>query len=364
MNCAEAAEYVSALFDGEPISSEAAAHLSHCEECRVRLNEYAEISAEMRRVASAASPQTIPEGKWRLAEPPAVNWLTKWRETMRIPRFAFALMLIAIFVLSGGLALVRARTGGNGPVLLLSFRIPPKGETLDCAVSSDRDKDSCGFIKGDVPGELAVSLRFIKREGERVRLGIKTNFVPPTAPSPELSVTLPFSAFDKMQEEEYWLERDKTLSVPVAGLGSMEVSGEFLDHMPVMAMNPQAALDPAQNEFRVLSPVLIRDNQVLINMTGGSATASGNDPAVVLYSPKLGRFIFSSVPFEGAVEGKIQVSQISFTLEGKPYLLLTGAPVSRSERAWVLHQPNWRPSGSEPNWALGSANLQRLLEMK
>jgi anti-sigma factor RsiW len=98
MNCVEVAECVSALFDGEPISREAAAHLSDCEECRVRLNDHAEMSAELRRVASGVAPQAIPEGRWMLAEPAAAaNWLKKWRGTMRIPRFAFALMLLAIF---------------------------------------------------------------------------------------------------------------------------------------------------------------------------------------------------------------------------------------------------------------------------
>src|SRR5437762_12947737 len=92
MNCAEAAECVSALFDGEPMPREAAAHLSDCEECRRRVNQYAEMGAELRCVASVAVPRIIPDGRWRLAEPAAAgNWLRKWRETMRIPRFAFAL---------------------------------------------------------------------------------------------------------------------------------------------------------------------------------------------------------------------------------------------------------------------------------
>src|SRR5580704_11921714 len=64
MNCAEAAECVSALFDGEPISRETAAHLSDCEECRARLNDYAEMGAELRDLAGASAPQAIPEGQW------------------------------------------------------------------------------------------------------------------------------------------------------------------------------------------------------------------------------------------------------------------------------------------------------------
>jgi hypothetical protein len=350
MNCAEAAECVSALFDGEPVSREAAAHLSDCEECRARLNEYAEMSANMRDLASAAAPRTIPEGQWKLAEPAAAkNWLTKWRGTMRIPRFAFALMLIAIFALSGGLGLLKARPGGTGPVLLLTFKIPPKGETLDCAVRTDREPDSCAFFKGNVPGDLAVAAKFIKREGERIQLGIKANFVPEPQPSGERSITFPLNAFDMMPEEVYWLEPDKKLIVQVPGLGSIEVSGEFLDHMPVLAMNPRAALAPAQDEFRFVSPVLIRDNQVVVNLAGGSATATGSDPAVILFSPGSGRFIFSPVRFQGAIEARLHAGQVGFTLAGKEYLLLTGAPITRSEHVWVLHQPGWRRPASDSN---------------
>src|SRR6266705_1182444 len=146
MNCVEAAECVSALFDGEPISQEAAAHLSDCEECRALLNEYAEMGAEVRRMASAAVPQTISEGRWRLAEPAAASkWLTKWRGTMRIPRFAFALMLLAIFALSGGLALVKARPGGNGSMLFLTFRVPPKGQVMYLSTKTDHEVEMGSF---------------------------------------------------------------------------------------------------------------------------------------------------------------------------------------------------------------------------
>jgi hypothetical protein len=363
MNCAEAAEYISALFDGEPISSEAAAHLSHCEECRVRLNEYAEISAEMRRVASGASPQTIPEGKWRLAEPPAVNWLTKWRETMRIPRFAFALMLIAIFSLSGGLALVRARPGGDGPVLLLSFKIPQGDKAWDCALRTDRGTDSCAFFGANLPGELAVHARFIRREGENVQLGIKTNFTATAEMQRPYTHTFELKMFDEIPEQEYWLEPDRRLSVPVAEFGTVEVSGQFLDHMPVMASNARETLDPGDAEFRILSPLLIRDNQVLVNMAGASARPDEKDFGVTQYIPGEGLFIFSPVPFEGGAEAVVRdgSNQIEFRAEGKSYVLVTGAPITRGEHVWVRHLPDWRPSNN-PGWFLGSVNVKRLRE--
>ena len=130
------------------------------------------------------------------------------------------------------------------------------------------------------------------------------------------------------------LEPDKSLSIPVEGPGKI-------------GSNPREPLDSEPGKFRLSSPVLVRDNQVLVNMAGSMATATEDDAAASLYSPGLGRFIFSSVPFEGAIEGKLGFNQISFTLEGKSYLLLTGAPISPSQSVWVVHQPFWRPSASE-----------------
>ncbi len=371
MNCAEAAECVSALFDGEPISREVAAHLSDCQECRVRLNEYAEMSAELREVASATAPQAIPEGQWRLVEPPAAtNWLRKWRGTMRIPRFAFALMLLAIFALSGGLALVKARPGGNGPVLLLTMKLPSEGGSgagggSHCAFNTnltDRHQYCSLGTDAGVRGYVWVSVRYLKREADRVLLAIKTKY------SSESTGQHSSDALADVPEEEYWLQADRTLEVQVVGLGTMEISGQFLDYMPAMPHRPAEPLDPVRDEFRLWYPVVICENRVVADVSGLSATDTGNDAATSLYAPGLGRFVFSLVPFEGATEGKIRVSQMSFTLEGKSYRVLTGAPISRSEHVWVAHQPDWRPSASEPNAGdhpvLGSGNLHEVLKKR
>lgn len=226
MNCTQAAECVSALFDSQLISREVAAHLSDCPECRVRLNEYAEMGADLREVASTAVPQAIPEGRWRLAEPVAANhWLKKWRGTMRIPRFAFALMLIVIFALSGGLVLVKARPGGSGAWLLLTFKVPPTGQIMHLSTKTDHEAEIGGFGVLGLPGHVWTSVRFMKREGQRVELSIKTVYhdLGLGEPNGETSE----QALKDIPAQEYWLDPDKALGVKVAGLGTMEVSGEF-----------------------------------------------------------------------------------------------------------------------------------------
>ncbi|HEV2194170.1 MAG TPA: hypothetical protein VGR55_01210 [Candidatus Acidoferrum sp.] len=371
MNCAEAAECVSALFDGQPISREVAAHLGDCHECRVRLNEYAEMGAELRDMSSAAAPQAIPEGRWRLAEPAAANnWLRKWRGTMRIPRFAFALMVVAIFALSGGLALVKARPGTNGPKLLLTIKssLRAVGVLGHCAfdTNSSEGQHQCSFNTntGGVPGQVWFSARYVRREGDRIQLAIKTKYSSELTSQGQLSDVLA-----SVPEEKYWLHLEKVLEVPVVGLGAMEVSGQFVDYVPIVLHRPNEPYDPLPEEFRLWNPVVLRENRVLLNMAPLKTTDTGNDAAAMLYSPGVGRFIFSSVPIPGGVEGKLEVNQISFMLDGKDYLLVAGAPISRSDRIWVLYQPNWRVPSSESSPSgdhamLGANNLQHLLEMK
>lgn len=346
MNCKEAAECVSALFDSHQLSREVAAHLADCPECRVRLNEYAEMGAELRDMGSAAAPQAIPEGRWRLAEPAAANhWLRKWRGTMRIPRFAFALMLIAIFVLSGGLALVKARPQARGPVLLLRAKIPGKGVVTTCTGRVTPEYDMCSFSAVALPGTLTGSLRFISRDGDRVQIGIRTKYEPPGR--------TPAWGYDEELKdvplERFWMDPDRPLSVPIAGFGTMEIYGEFRDHEPPLP-SPDATLDPAANELRIWSAFMIRDNRILADMNNMFVETQEPDSAIVLYVPKQGRFVFSLKPFDGAIEADIQANRIQFAENGHSYLLITGGPVARTSYAhvWVLHQPEWRPVGVGP----------------
>lgn len=197
-------------------------------------------------------------------------------------------------------------------------------------------------------------------------------------PGNAIEITLEITENDVKRTETVLLEgfEPKTLVLredPAHGrrelLRLIPVSGPLdKSHAPVMGANPREPLDPEAREFRLVSPFLVCDNQVLVNIAG-SATATENDPAASVYSPGLGRFIFSSVPFEGAIEGTLRSNQINFTLEGKSYLLLTGAPISVSQNVWVVHQPFWRPSASELS-ALGdhpilaTSSLRALLDSR
>src|SRR5207302_1094023 len=114
------------LCDGEKISREAARHIGVCQACQARLNAYSMMGAELRRVASLQEEAELKAGSWVQVPRVRLDWWQKGRATMRIPTFAFALMLGLILVLSSRLVLVRARVGaGAEPVLVVTLKIPP-----------------------------------------------------------------------------------------------------------------------------------------------------------------------------------------------------------------------------------------------
>ena len=55
MKCEEAAEFVSAVCDGELIPPDIASHIGKCERCGALLRDFVEIGAELRRMARSLS---------------------------------------------------------------------------------------------------------------------------------------------------------------------------------------------------------------------------------------------------------------------------------------------------------------------
>jgi hypothetical protein len=345
MKCEDAAEFVSALYDGERIPREAAEHLGECEACRVRLSAYSAISAELRRVASLEEPTEVKTGRWKEQERMRLSWWHKGRETMRIPRFAFAFMLGAIFLLSGGLVLVRARPGVPGPVLWLTSKLPPDGKAFHCAMATD--SDGCGHYS-QLPhaGLLSVNVRFVRREGERVELGVKTRYE-----NPPPVFTAPYPSADRLKdvaEESVWIEPGGKQEIPVAGLGQIEITGEFMDHKPPSFFEPGDTVDLQADQFRIVAPVLLRGKEVVFNFAGASSGSEGPGSSVAIYWPGEGRYLISPERFKDAVEGRVSVSQIGFSLEGQDYVLLTAVPVTRSKHVWVKREPGYKPSEHTP----------------
>jgi hypothetical protein len=343
MKCEDAAEFVSALCDGERIPREAAEHIGECEVCRAQLNAFSAMGTELRRVASLQEQTEVKAGSWEKVPNTHMAWWQKASTTMRIPRFAFASMLGMILLLSGGLFLVRARTAVGGPVFVLNYKIPADGRVGRCmmVIGGNRGINTCSEGAGGPWGFLTMKIRYVGKEGERIALGLKTRYEAQARPLGMSNV----DALEDVPEQTIWIEAGSKQKIPVPGLGEIELTAEYLDHIPTLLYRPSEALDPQKDEFRVVSPVLIRGKEVMFNLAGSNSTGSGDpDAALMIYFPGEGRYLISTVPFEGAVEGKVDVGQIKFSLDGQDYLLLTATPTTRSEHVWVTRDPHYKLS--------------------
>ena len=344
MRCEDAAAFVSALHDREKIPREVAEHLGACESCAARLATYSAIGAELRRVASLGEQVDLKGGAWQQRQAVQSSWWRKSRESIRIPRFAFASMLAAIVLLSGGLVMVRARPNAAGQVLWLASKLPPDGKVFHSALATDGPPGSDGFSHfGAVSsgGLLSTSVRFLRREGDRVELGVKVRY---ENPAPHFSGPAD-DRLNGIAEQNLWIEPGRNAEISVPGLGPIEFAGDFIDHKPPSFFSPEDTVDPKGDEFRIVSPVLVRGKEVVFNFGGASSTVSNSSGAgVSIYWPDEGRFLFSAAPFKGAVKGSVIESQVRFSADGQDYVLLTAVPVTRAANVWLRHEPGYKPS--------------------
>jgi hypothetical protein len=346
MNCNEVIEDISLLCDGRRASRDAALHIGNCQNCRERMNSYAAMGSELRLLASLQDQPVFSADVVCVAQSTnRFSWWQKGLTTMKIPRMAFALMAITIVVLSTGLVVLRARAGAAvGPVLELKYKLPPMGRTTLCVMTTDGNPRSnhCGGTSRLSSGQLLFNARLIATNEGRMQLGIKTTFVPGAGGSPVSDFEL---AIKDVPEQLVSLESGEKKEIVVPGFGTIEMEGKYLDHVPALLYSPDEALDPKPNEFRVVSPVLVRDNEVIANAEGSSSIETGDpDATLMFYVPKEGRYLVSVRPFDGAEEGTVHLGQIKFSLEGHDYLLLTSMPITTAEHVWVKREPDFKPS--------------------
>lgn len=348
MNCKQVGEYISTLCDGQRIPRDAAEHIGGCQTCREQLNEYAAIGSELRRLASLDEIAPLADDDWRQSVN-KLGWWQKGLTTMRIPKLAFGVMLIAIIALSGGVVLVRARAGlADGRFLELKYKFAPSGLTHSgrvdiCIIRVDGNQkgNTCDFVDHGREGLLLMNTRLTGKVGDSAQLRIRAKYVPGDG---DTEVNYGEALFKDVPERALSLEPGEKQEFEVAGLGNVEVEGEYLDHIPPLVYRPQETLDPNPKEFRIVAPVLVRGNQVIANADGSSIDTGDSDATLMLYVPGGGRYLISVTPFESAVEGSVHLGKIAFSLEGHDYLLLTSMPITVSEHVWVKHEPAFKPS--------------------
>jgi len=204
-------------------------------------------------------------------------------------------------------------------------------------------------------GWLQFGTDVLSMQGDQVVLGIRSRFYPPLSNG----ITVSFADADKLPVEQYELEPGQTLHIDIPGLGKAELTGELLDHMPLFPFSPAEPLDPAQDQLRIVSPILLRGSKAIMDI-GGSASGAAKDAAVYMYEPGVGRLIVSAENFQGAVKGENLDSRITFEINGTRYQLLSGAPITRARDVYVQLDPSYQPSASQPVGLLGWTVLKGL----
>lgn len=344
MICNDMAEYVSALCDGELIPPAAAEHIGSCGTCQEKLQQYLTMGSELRRSASVEisnpiRPLVLTSQQSRLA-----HWWQKGSTTMRIPRFAFVALLAAVIALGSSLVAVKVRAHADGTVILLSVDAGLE-KPVECALSTvDKKFQECGFI-GDVGGKIiGYKIRLLSRGTDRVQLGIRGRQWP-IVPGDTKSYGL--DELDREPEEVHWFEPGDTLRIAGIGKPSLAVRGAWLDHMPSFVGTNE--MDPGPDELRIVSPLLLKGKEVVGDLQGGSATQSKPDWGVLLFYPKMGAYLIANSRIQDAVEARVDLNRISFEEDGRKFVFLTGAPVTRAQHVWVLHRPNFDPTTFGPD---------------
>jgi hypothetical protein len=347
MNCDRIAESISALCDGETISRDTAEHIGACEVCRSRLNAYAAMSAELRRVASLEDPANTGEPSWKSYGFVRPNWSRKVGTTMKIPRLAFASMLTLILALGSGLAILKARPAPSDKILLLTAKLQSGSYSRCALLIGAHEHPPCVTILGEERRVVGMSFRILSSDGNRIQLAVRSKVAVSTVANSAVESARQMSSADAKDwpEKDYWFDPGQQLQITLGDGEMVSLSGEVSEEMP--AYGPDPKFVPQTNEFRVWSPVLIRDKQVIFDSAGTGYFSDAPESAVTIYSPSYGRYVISTVPFRDAVEGSVEDNRIRFTLNGQEYILLTLLPSTRSEHVWVSRDPQYKPSEHE-----------------
>lgn len=356
MNCTVAAEFVSALCDGEIIPSDAAAHIGECEQCQARLREYSAMGVEMRRIASLEATPPLEPRIWHRSENRlATLWQKGW-ESMRIPKFAFALLVIAVIALASSLAVNKVGAHSEGNVVLLHVDVGSE-EPVTCPLSVvDKNSDVCLFYPTIKGRNLGYRIKLLDHDGNRVRIEIRAKDFGSAIGSHSFSV----SEMDNVAGQEYWFQPGEPLKIDMAEAAPLSITGEWMDHMPVMPNQNNQAIDPGAGELRVTSPMLIRDNAVIGDLEGAMTTQTKPQAAAWLYFQHQGDFTISSTQMKDSLPAEVALNRISFKENGHSYVIVTAAPVVRGNHVWVLHRAGFRPAPPNSDGSfLGAVYLQK-----
>jgi hypothetical protein len=234
---------------------------------------------------------------------------------------------------------------------------PNQGPSLRCPLSTvDKKNSQCDWIEGIGSGYLSYSIRLLSKEDDRVRLGVRAKYF-------RLGDQVSSGGAEAVVEKQYSFDPGEALQIDVAGFGPLTVTGEWMDYMPYFGqLNLEDNLEPRPDELRLISPVLVKAKEVVIDFGSMSVTADQRGDLAWLYVPGDGLYELSLSQLPGAIQGRAENNRLTFTIDGQSLTFLTGAPIARGDQVWILHTADVKPADPHvSSAAVGTEKINHLI---
>ena len=221
MICTEAAEFVSALCDGEIIPPTAAEHIGTCPACQARLRDYLNLGVELRRTASLEQRAAVPARAWVRPQNPLTAFLQKGWGTMRIPRLAFAAMIAGIVALACTLAVVKVGANSTGTIVLLNTTWTSRNALALSAIYAGVKAGSATGTEKWVRRTSLTGSGCFRETVDRVLLAIRTRTY---SKGDDLS-SFTQDADPATTIKEVWFEPGEQSKIDVTDVGTLTLTG-------------------------------------------------------------------------------------------------------------------------------------------
>jgi hypothetical protein len=346
MDCHEAKEFVSVLYDGERVPADCAEHVDGCADCRERLRAYAQIGAELRLMASRAT--------WDSVMP--IGMLQKIKSTRRriqAPRFAVGLAAGLVLALTPSWMMLHAQQNNKLWFQYAAERGDGSSPIRD-AVKAGSDQDT---VWGSDPSHiLGIRVAVLSIAENSVKVGVRARrYSASNADQIHVKRDMP-----DLSGHTYTYVPGEALQIPIEGGSTLVLKGHVLDHQPKL-MFGGIPVEPEADQLVISSPALIQGKSVLGNFKGATGLAEGSDEMVAVYVPGVGLMRFALQPFPGAIEGKASWGNLDFKWNGTEYSVLTATQIAGGEQpraVWVKNDAEYAPKEGDPShWFLGIDKL-------
>jgi hypothetical protein len=262
---------------------------------------------------------------------------------MKIPKFAFALLILAVIALASSLTVIGVAAHSSGNLLVLNVELSGHDHPYTGVFDTTRRGPQPWTVIGRMNQRFAgFQFELLARSGDRVLLGFRSKAEPFSANG---HGRMAVAEVGSQPQSQSWFEPGQTLKIDMEGVGTLAVTGQWMDHTPVFYHNPALmgeTMDPNAEELRLVSPLLLRNKQEIGEMSDSATTTAPGD-AIQVYIPSHGRYMLSLEPMKGAVEANVRLNRVTFELNGQENVFVAGAPVARAHTVWVLYEPDFKP---------------------